>query len=160
MNAARAALLENGLTAVAKKVYACVPISEPWDSAMIHAELVRTTSHRDFRVTEGCLYSLIETGLVRRVGEKPYGYIRVFKPVVNQPKAEVIHMVQSVKAPEPSKKDSLAELAEAPKSLRAMSKLLTELADDIEVLTGELAEKLAVVDKSAQTIEALKALLK
>lgn len=61
--------LVNSLTGIARKVFNAVPAREHWTSKEIYAELRRnghTTA--DLRIIQGCLDSLVDTGLVREFG--------------------------------------------------------------------------------------------
>jgi hypothetical protein len=40
--------LHQGLSSIAKKVYRCVPISEPWDAKQVFNEVKRQGSSLDF----------------------------------------------------------------------------------------------------------------
>lgn len=64
MNEAKAHRIMATLNGVARKVYDAVPIREPWGSGRIVGELVRTGHNIDKRTVEGCLTSLVESGLV------------------------------------------------------------------------------------------------
>lgn len=62
ITATRLRILESQQTGIAKKVYAAVPIVEPWSSTDIANELHRTGGPRDLRMIEKKL-----------LGEYPYG---------------------------------------------------------------------------------------
>ena len=57
--------MHKSLTAIAQKVYAAVPASEPWSTSYIHSEMGRLgSSTRDVAVVLGCLNTLKAAGLV------------------------------------------------------------------------------------------------
>jgi hypothetical protein len=59
-------------TAIAQKVFAAIPKSEAWTARKIYAELRRLDAKvRDVRLVEGCINTLIESGLVN---EHPRGH--------------------------------------------------------------------------------------
>ena len=58
-----------GLTGTASKVYEVIPIATSWSAQQIFAELDRTGSNYEHAKVRGCLVSLVEQGLVKRVGD-------------------------------------------------------------------------------------------
>ena len=69
-----------GQTGIAKKVYECVPISEPWRSFQVLTALRNMTgSTPDVRIVQGCLRDLVDSGLIRRTGTDHYQRIQVEK---------------------------------------------------------------------------------
>lgn len=65
MNAIKFRDIENGLTGIARKVYMAIPIGEAWERKQIAAELFRAGVKIESRAIDGCLLSLIESGIVR-----------------------------------------------------------------------------------------------
>jgi hypothetical protein len=61
-----------GLTGTAAKVYEVVPINESWTITQIMAELKRNRLNYEFLKVEGCLGSMIEPGIIRKVGDLAY----------------------------------------------------------------------------------------
>lgn len=156
MNAAKIADKLSGQTSVAQKVFGAVPVSEPWEVYQIHAELRRQGSHADRSVIDACLMQLIDSKLVKRVGQKPYRFVRVERASTkNNEDAKVIPMkdespkLQAVAAPS----DPLSKLANLAASLRNIANAIEETALEIEQARSAEADKL---DKLHQ----LQALLK
>lgn len=74
-----------GQTGIAKKVYECVPISEPWRSFQVLTALRNMTgSTPDVRIVQGCLRDLVDSGLIRRTGTDHYQRIQVEKKTKHQ----------------------------------------------------------------------------
>jgi hypothetical protein len=72
MRKSRYDALVASLTSIAHKVFLAVPAQERWPVKAIYAELRRTNAtSADVRVIEGCVDSLVDTGLVR---EGPTGF--------------------------------------------------------------------------------------
>lgn len=85
MNRSRYEALLRGLTAVARKVFDAVPSTEPMPTKLIYGELMRLgTPVANYRILEGCLASLVDSGLVHesRIGE----FVRVTAPAPIPPK--------------------------------------------------------------------------
>jgi hypothetical protein len=75
MNPTRYEALLASQSAVARRVLSAVPLQEVWPSRRIYQELVRTGGARNVRIVEGCLNTLVDSGLVN---EHPRGhFIRV-----------------------------------------------------------------------------------
>ncbi|HFK9714511.1 TPA: hypothetical protein ACG06B_004341 [Pseudomonas aeruginosa] len=96
-----------GQTGIAKKVYECVPISEPWRSFQVLTALRNMTgSTPDVRIVQGCLRDLVDSGLIRRTGTDHYQRIQVEKktkpqePKMGEP-AKKIETSPSRSAPPP-----------------------------------------------------------
>ena len=76
MTPARASLIERGLTGVASRVLDFVPLDDCWTPSQIHSEIMRQKgTSPGVPVVEGCLASLLESGLVKM--PKPRMYVRV-----------------------------------------------------------------------------------
>lgn len=157
MNAAKIADKLNGHSSIAQKVFGAVPANEAWEVYQIHAELRRQGSHVDRSVIEACLGQLTDNKLVKRVGQKPYSFIRVNERQAVKRKEEdskVIPMkdeTPKLQAVAPS--DPLSKLANLASSLRNIANAIEETALEIEQARSAEADKL---DKLHQ----LQALLK
>lgn len=65
MNNARMKSIEAGLSGIAKKVLAVIPVNAAWNSSQIITEIRRTTgSYPDKHVVDGCLEKLWHSGLI------------------------------------------------------------------------------------------------
>jgi hypothetical protein len=76
LSSSRFKIIHSGLSSVAQKVYASVPISEAWSQSQIYAEMSRNSVSAHHRVMGGAINALITAGLIteplqgkfRRVG--------------------------------------------------------------------------------------------
>lgn len=108
-----------GQTGIAKKVYECVPISEPWRSFQVLTALRNMTgSTPDVRIVQGCLRDLVDSGLIRRTGTDHYQRIQVEKKT----------KPQEPKMGEPAKK---IETQSEPKRSASPLEMLGELANEL-----------------------------
>lgn len=123
----------NGLTALAKKVYEAVPISAPWGLSEVHAELVRTGSDPGKAIVEGCLKSLVSSGLVK---ERALTFIRipVREKIEHVKKDEEPMATQQPAAPEGAT-DRLSGLASRASKIATM---MRQFADDLELAAVEI----------------------
>ncbi len=147
------------LSAIAAKVYAAVPASEPWSMSYINSELQRTGGiTRDTRLLHGCLNSLKLAGLI---SEPERGvFIRV--PVrADKPKtqSEPTHQIQTTedqKMPAPAAKTPRNPLA----ILNELAAKCKTLQDEIELAALEIDEYVAAKDGDAAKLKQLQTLLK
>jgi hypothetical protein len=65
MNSARLAEVERGITGIARKVLAAVPVTVECNSRKIQRDMVSAGHNTELRTVEGCLCSLRDAGLVR-----------------------------------------------------------------------------------------------
>ena len=147
------------LSAIAAKVYAAVPASEPWSMSYINSELQRTGGiTRDTRLLHGCLNSLKLAGLI---SEPERGvFIRV--PVrADKPKAqpEPTHQIQTTedqKMPAPAVKTPRNPLT----ILNELAAKCKTLQDEIELAALEIDEYVTAKDGDAAKLKQLQTLLK
>lgn len=147
------------LSAIAAKVYAAVPASEPWSMSYINSELQRTGGiTRDTRLLHGCLNSLKLAGLI---SEPERGvFIRV--PVrAGKPKAqpEPTHQIQTTedqKMPAPAAKTPRNPLT----ILNELAAKCKTLQDEIELAALEIDEYVTAKDGDAAKLKQLQTLLK
>lgn len=118
MTPAKQEIAMQGQTGIAKKVYECVPLQEAWQAFQIMQALKNMTgSLADVRVVQGCLNSLVDSGLIRQTGRQFYQRIQV---------------EEKQKAPEP-KMPAIQQKTEKPVLVPA-----TKAAGPMEIL-GELS---------------------
>ena len=147
------------LSAIAAKVYAAVPASDPWSMSYINSELQRTGGiTRDTRLLHGCLNSLKLAGLI---SEPERGvFIRV--PVrADKPKAqpEPTHHIQTTE-----EKKMPAPVAKTPRNplaiLNELAAKCKTLQDEIELAALEIDEYVTAKDGDAAKLKQLQTLLK
>lgn len=75
MNEAKFRRVMEGVTTTARKVYESLPLSEPWTTNQVAADLVRRGIAVEFNIMVGCINALIRAGVVTE--PKHRHYIRV-----------------------------------------------------------------------------------
>lgn len=145
------------LSAIAQKVYAAVPASEPWSMTCIHSEIQRLGgSTRDSRIVHGCLNTLKESGLIEEPARGTF--IR-----------SAIRPIKTKEAPatQPTMKDEAQMTAPIQKQPRKPMEILSELAlrckslaDEIETAALEIDEYVSAKDVDSGKLKQLQALLK
>ena len=134
--------LMQGQTAIAKKVFECVPSEEPWRTFQIMAELKRRTgSTADMRIVQGCLRDLADSGVIRKSGSELYQRVSVVAKPVQKPEEKTVAAVKEVKvSANVSPIEVLGELAGE----------VTALAVDVEKRLKKIASR---IEEAALTIE-------
>lgn len=185
LNNSRMDELERGLTGIAKKVLACIPLADDWNIAQIIAELARQGSVQELRVVQGCITNLREQGLVRepkagrfirvarKAGAKPLGEApqddRSFAEQAAEAVAGMAKGVEILAASAPTIRSAgqdadaltkLARLAELSSIVRNLSKSLLTVADGIDDMTLEIELRIQAVDSQAEKLKQLGALLR
>ena len=149
------------LSAIAAKVYAAVPASEPWSMSYINSELQRTGGiTRDTRLLHGCLNSLKLAGLI---SEPERGvFIRV--PVRSDKPKTQSERTQQPTTTEDNKMPAPAPAAKTPRNpltiLNELAAKCKTLQDEIELAALEIDEYVTAKDGDAAKLKQLQALLK
>jgi hypothetical protein len=156
----------NGLSSVAKKVLEAVPIEEKWTAKQINSELARTGRHINFAITEGCLNTLVESGLVKEPTKGAFSKIciktREPAPPSTTEEIKVPSIASYTENPaQPAKKfaspiERLGVLAQRVTNIMGM---LKELAGDIENAAIEIEEQNAANADEINKVRQLKQLL-
>lgn len=149
-----------GLSAIAKKVFDSVPISEAWNTPAISADMRRLGSGgADSRVVLGCLNTLIEAGIVKEVSKGAFQRIEIrekAEPVVTNKPMEPSQM--SIRAIQP-----VAQPIQPVTPIDRLSKFavrLRDLANDMETAALELAEQAEKNDAETAKMRQLQQILK
>ncbi len=147
------------MTAIAQKVYAAVPMVEPWSPSFICSEMQRLgSSTRDSRVVEGCLNTLKEAGLVlepsRRVFiRSPIKPDPIIPPQKDQAMTNAITLTAS-------KTDKTEKKSRAPIAiLSELATRLKKLSDDMEIAALEIDDYITSKDADAEKLKQLQVLL-
>ena len=161
MNQARYDSIVRGLSAIARKVFDVVPMATAWDTHQIMAEIARRniSVSRDLNVIEGCLRSLVDSGIVRRV-DGAYRRIEVANKLIEKPAKEPEVQTPPAKVqPKASATDTLIALSqEAAKLGAALSALSKRIDDAVLDIEQEMEAERAQVAKVRQVAELLKSL--
>lgn len=149
-----------GLTGTAAKVFEVVPINEPWTITQIIAELKRNRMNYEFLKVDGCLQSMVEQGIVRKVGDgyqrtdvkKPERPLALAKPAApparDPPESTVLHTVSPI--------DGLLVVA---RDLREFGQQMIRHADTIESVCIEQMEAEATHKQELEQFQQLRTLL-
>lgn len=140
MKPAKHECLLKGQTGIAKKVYECVPIAESWSSFQVMTAMRNLTgSTPDSRIVSGCLSSLVDSGLVKKIARDLYQRI----PVEQKPEAP--------KMAAPAKKQS--EVSAVPTRKATPLEMLGELAGEIVGMAEHMKRLATRVEDVALAIE-------
>lgn len=166
---ARFNALHSGLTSVARKVYDVVPLAEQWTTKQIVMEMNRRGMSMDTKIIQGCLESLVHSGLVREParGEFTREAVKalISKPVINKEYPEMAEVISNItttltKVPavvEPSPMERIGALAQRVNQISAM---LQSLAEDINDAAVEIQAQMESNEKDVKRLKQLQALLK
>lgn len=139
----KATMLINGLSSVARKVYDATPIRESWTVAQIKGELARTGISLYMKTVQGCIASLVSSGLV---GEAERGiFRRRVKPEPDKPdNTNTLRMpsLTEISAAPAKQEPALPPAQEAPASQLS----------PIDILAGVLGR----IDAAMENLKALK----
>lgn len=141
MNYQRYQQLVDGLTGIARKVLAYVPVSEAWGRPRIASEIERQSRARvDPRTLDGVLDSLVEHGLVKEpkrgqfrrivISEPPRPVLSIPTAAPSAPAAPT-HQEKPV-SPKPSTETPIDKIAQATSSLRKLAKQIADISTEIE----------------------------
>ncbi|WP_448647108.1 hypothetical protein [Pseudomonas mohnii] len=162
MTPAKQEILMQGQTGVAKKVYECVPINEPWTSFQVMTAMRNLTgSTPDNRIVSGCLVSLVDSGLVKKSGRDQFQRAAVDAKQKNQEssmaKAEVKLEVVSEKKAQGTPLEMLSDLASDIAGMANSLKSLAARVEDVALAVEQERESnSAAVGKLKQLQELLK----
>jgi hypothetical protein len=126
MSEARHKQVLESQTPTAKKVYAVVPISEPWSSKQICTELMRTGKSLDLPAVQGCLKTLRNAGLIAETADFH------FQREPTRPKASHAVLLREYDdGPELDRIDSLSQLGSLMKPPLSVSPKVASLKPTI-----------------------------
>ncbi|QEY62524.1 hypothetical protein FXN65_10720 [Metapseudomonas lalkuanensis] len=142
MTPAKHECLMQGQSGIAKKVYECVPIAESWSSFQVMTAMRNLTgSTPDSRIVSGCLSTLVDSGLVKKIGRDQYQRI----PVEQKQKSE------EPKMSAPAKKQP--EVSAAPARKATPLEMLGELAGEIVGMAEHMKRLATRVEDVALAVE-------
>lgn len=150
----------DGQSNIAKKVYECIPIASSWTLSQICTEMARKGQGNDHRITQGCVNTLVNSGLVK---ESPRGTFRrlsikqqkkeVTEPALLKPIETRKEMTVEMKFPAKKEKDPLEMLSSISSSAR-------KLADDLDDAALVIASQIRDIESQSSKLKQLQALLK
>lgn len=167
-SAARHKELLSHQTSIAQKVFGAVPISEMWTTRQVHAELVRTGTARDIRVTEGCVSALVRSGLVqepmpgqfRRAAVKSeVPALKLVEPT--EPKEETVKPATNKTGTSASTTgDYMHKLGDLARRATSLASQVKQLASEIEAVAIEVDDQIKVEHDNSTKLRQLQTLLK
>lgn len=161
-----------GMTAIAQKVYACLPSASPSSISHIVSEVQRAGSRIDYRVAEGCLQMLKEGSLARRNADGTWIRTPVRAPAAPKPEKEPdappppprLAVVPAPAAPAPDSaqppRDLLESVSALAAELRDLGARLSSLAAQAETIALEAEEGRAAERAAADKLRQLQSLLR
>jgi hypothetical protein len=165
MNKARFNAIHGGLSSLAQKVYAAVPIAEAWSSEKISREYSRINiSSQPKKSIEGMLNILVESGLVVENASGNFVRIRIKEPAIKEKTAMPSPVAQKTVDKTADPLDLLAGLARRAKVLALqgaqLGKDAAKLETDIENAALDIAEKFQGSEEKSRKLTQLQELLK
>jgi hypothetical protein len=159
MNSARLAEVERGITGIARKVLAAVPVAVECNSRKIQRDMVSAGHNTELRTVEGCLCSLRDAGLVRepirgsfiRIMAKPQPAAPVASGAIIAPALVAVDVaVPAV----PLKLESLDKLAVMAQQVRRMGELATTLAERATAMAAQIEDVAVEFEERMQKVTA------
>ncbi len=173
MSETRHKALLDGVTVLARKVYAVVPIAESWSRAQIQAELTRQgLPIRDRHTLEGCLGALERAGLISKSDDQYRREpVRASKHTVKlvaiplQPEEAEVPATPTPATVPASKTESKADgvvdtLGKLATKARGLSEMLKQWADEVDEAALEIEDEVSRNGDAAVKLKQLQALLK
>jgi len=166
----------NGMTSICKKVYAAVPINEPWTPSQVLQEMFRAGSSSDLRMVSGCLNTLVGSGVIvenprgsfARVAVKPprtplrsaLDESLPTPPATKEPIVPVnLPLAASAQTP-PEPQSAIDKLARLSSRAVDIATALKQLASDIDSAAIEIEDQIAAKGEDAKKLTQLRELLK
>ena len=158
MNEARFSSIHRGLSSVAQKVYAAVPIADEWAIEAVRRELTRKGHTIDLHTIRGCMSTLVDSGLVAEPSRGQFSRVAIKETYKAPPKA-----VKEAKQPEKPampKQGAIDKLTALSARVRTAMSAMKTLADDIDNAALEIESDILKAGEGAQKYKQLQALLK
>lgn len=140
MNQNKVKKLLRNQSSLAITVYDAVPVTEAWTRAMVAGELDRGGHTASMKAIEGCLYSLVDDGLVK---EPKKGYFirqRVSVPV----ERPVLHVAKAAPSQQPF------QLTEEDEPMADPVEKFDQLRKTLTGIAVSLTETLSAIDRAAE----------
>lgn len=154
----------SGQTSVAKKVYEHVPALEAWTAIQISQALTRATkSQMDFKILQGCLKALRESGLIRETQRGMFQRVEVKEKVEEpMPEADTVKPLPTAmpKAAVSCAKTPIEILSEISQRVVALNSELKKIASDIETAAIVIEEGMAENEENLGKLKQLQSILK
>ena len=158
MNEARFSSIHRGLSSVAQKVYAAVPIADEWAIEAVRRELTRKGHTIDLHTIRGCMSSLVDSGLVTEPSRGQFSRVAIKEAYKAPPKP--IKEAKQPEKPAMPKQGAIDKLTALSARVRAAMSAMKTLADDIDNAALEIEADILKAGEGAQKYKQLQALLK
>lgn len=154
----------DGQSSIAKKVYQFVPIQEPWSHSQISTEMQRTTGARtDHRIMQGCINTMIESGIVREVEKGKFQRTEIRDREEPQQNTETFIDTEKA-APMPKQEEkpnsAIEILSDISRRLNEVSSQVKSIASDVETAAIVIEDNVAQKEAGAAKLKQLQELLK
>ena len=167
MNRKKIERMKRGMTAMAMKVYNCVPMNESWDKSKIHAEMHRQGMTHNAKVIDGCLNNLRGVGLIKEPASGAFIQITPSKP--GRPrKTQVSASQMPLDEHKPTEKPKETHMTKSPidimfglnAKMDAVKTAMDDLQNEFDTAALEVAEVMDKASKDLAKLHQLQALLK
>ena len=160
MNEARFSSIHRGLSTVAQKVYAAVPIADEWSIEAVRRELTRKGGHNiDLHTIRGCMSSLVDSGLVTEPSRGTFSRVAIKEAYKAPAEPKPIKEAKQPEKPMP-KQGAIDKLTALSARVRTAMSAMKTLADDIDNAALEIEADILKAGEGAQKYKQLQALLK
>jgi len=158
LNEARFSSIHRGLSTVAQKVYAAVPIADEWSIEAVRRELTRKGHNIDLHTIRGCMSSLVDSGLVTEPSRGTFSRVAIKEAYKAPPKP--IKEAKQPEKPAMPKQGAIDKLTALSARVRTAMSAMKTLADDIDNAALEIEADILKAGEGAQKYKQLQALLK
>jgi len=158
LNEARFSSIHRGLSTVAQKVYAAVPIADEWAIEAVRRELTRKGHSIDLHTIRGCMSTLVDSGLVAEPSRGTFSRVAIKEAYKAPPKP--IKEAKQPEKPAMPKQGAIDKLTALSARVRAAMSAMKTLADDIDNAALEIEADILKAGEGAQKYKQLQALLK
>lgn len=153
MKESRARVLLSQHSSVAQKVYAAIPIQDEWSVKAVCSELVRNGFSHDIRTVNGCINSLIASGLVVEKVAGKYQRAPIKQEV--EPLSTTKNEATAAKAA-----PAIDRLCDLSGKFMHLVSSMKAVADELETVALEVAEQIKRGSEDAEKFKQLQQLLK
>lgn len=159
MNEARFSSIHRGLSTVAQKVYAAVPIADEWAIEAVRRELTRKGHTIDLHTIRGCMSTLVDSGLVTEPSRGQFSRVAIKEAYKAPAEPKPIKEAKQPENPMP-KQGAIDKLTALSARVRTAMSAMKTLADDIDNAALEIEADILKAGEGAQKYKQLQALLK
>jgi hypothetical protein len=159
LNEARFSSIHRGLSTVAQKVYAAVPIADEWAIEAVRRELTRKGHTIDMHTIRGCMNTLVDSGLVTEPSRGTFSRVAIKEAYKAPAEPKPIKEAKQPEKPMP-KQGAIDKLTALSARVRAAMSAMKTLADDIDNAALEIEADILKAGEGAQKYKQLQALLK